>query len=276
MSRAELDALSREELIVLVLAQAEQLVTLQAPCAQLQADYAALRLQFEKDQPPPTTSHNSSHPPSRDQKVNQPESRAKRKHGPPIGHAKHERKFVADPDHVVELKAARCAGCAADLQGQAGELVDVNQITEVPQAPTAVIEVRQYAVTRPACGRIALAQPPAGLEMPRSFGARLEGLIVYYRQEQHVSYERTQTALWNLHGVALSQGGIDQVMQRVGQQAVQPRKRCSKRCRRVRSSTVTRPAPASTGVTGGNGSFVAPRPCCTSSNPVAGRRSLTR
>ena len=220
MIRAELDALSREALIVTVLAQAEQLTALQATLAQLQADYAALRLKFEKDQSPPTTSRNSSQPPSRDQKSNQPESRVKRKHGPPVGHAKHARKFVADPDHVVEIKAERCACCAADLQGQTGELVDVNQITEVPPAQAEVIEVRQYAVTCPECGQTEIAQPPAGLEMTRSFGARLEGLVIYYRQEQHMSYERTQTALWNLHGVAISQGGIDQIMQRAGQQAV--------------------------------------------------------
>jgi transposase len=219
MIRAELDALSREALIGMVLAQAEQLAALQATLTQLQADYAALRLKFEKDQPPPTTSRNSSQPPSRDQKANKPEAGAKRKYGPAAGHVKHERQFVADPDHVVELKARRCAGCTADLQGQAGTLVDVNQITEVPAAPAEVIEVRQYAVTCPTCGQIALLPPPAGLEMTRSFGARLESLVIYYRQEQHLSYERTQTALLNLHGVTISQGGIDQIMQRAGQQA---------------------------------------------------------
>ena len=220
MIRAELDALSREELIVTVLAQAEQLTALQATLAQLQADYAALRLKFEKDQSPPTTSRNSSQPRREIRSPTSPSSRVKRKHGPPVGHAKHTRKFVADPDHVVEIKAEQCAGCAADLHGQTGELVDVNQITEVPPAQAEVIEVRQYAVTCPACGHTEIAQPPAGLEMTRSFGARLEGLVVYYRQEQHMSYERTQTALWNLHGVTISQGGIDQIMQRAGQQAV--------------------------------------------------------
>ena len=220
MIRAELDGLSREELIVLVLAQAEQIAALQATLAQLQADYAALRLKFEKDQPAPTTSRNSSQPPSRDQKSNISEPRAKRKHGPPAGHARHVRKLVAEPDHVVEVKAAQCSRCASDLHSEAGELVAVNQITEVPPAQAAVIEVRQYAVTCPECGQTEMAQPPAGLEMTRSFGARLEGLVVYYRQEQHMSYERTQTALWNLHGVAISQGGIDRIMQRAGQQAV--------------------------------------------------------
>jgi len=220
MTRAELDALSREELIAVVLAQAEQIAALQATLARLQSDSAALRLKLEKDQPPPTTSRNSSKPPSRDQKSDIPESHAKRKHGPPAGHAKHERKFVAEPDHVVEVKAERCSRCAADLHSQAGELIDVNQITEVPPAQAEVIEVRQYAVTCPECGQTEISQPPAGLEMTRSFGARLESLVIYYRQEQHMSYQRTQTALWNLHGVAISQGGIDQIMQRAGQQAV--------------------------------------------------------
>jgi transposase len=43
---------------------------------------------------------------------------------------------------------------------------------------------------------------------------------VYYRQEQHLSYQRTLEALQNLHGVKISQGGIDQIMQRAGREAV--------------------------------------------------------
>jgi hypothetical protein len=55
--------------------------------------------------------------------------------------------------------------------------------------------------------------------MTRRFGARLESMVVYYRQEQHLSYQRTQQTLENLHGVTISQGGIDAIMQRVCQQA---------------------------------------------------------
>jgi transposase len=42
----------------------------------------------------------------------------------------------------------------------------------------------------------------------------------YYRQEQHVSYMRKKSALLNLHGVEISQGGIDQIMRRGGKVAV--------------------------------------------------------
>ena len=81
--------------------------------------------------------------------------------------------------------------------------------------------MRQYEVICPECRRVQVEEPPAGLELDRSFGARLEATVVYYRQEQHISYERTQRALRDLHGVEISQGGIDKIMQRAGKKAVQ-------------------------------------------------------
>lgn len=219
MTPAKVEELTREELIGLVLAQAEQMVNFQVLLAQLQADNEALRVKLEKLQKPPTSSSNSSQPPSRDQKRNKPADRPKRKHGPPAGHAKYERRFVAEPDQIVPLQVIACPICQTDLKSASTVLVDVTQITEIPEPKAQVIEVRQYAVTCPGCGQSHVAEPPAGLELNRSFGARLETTVVYYRQEQHMSYERTQAAMQNLHGVQLSQGGIDLMMQRAGQAA---------------------------------------------------------
>ncbi len=214
MTQDDLTQLSKEELIQLILAQYEQLV-------QLKADYEALRLKLEKGSKPPTNSSNSSQPPSRDHKRSLPSDRHKRKHGAPSGHAKHERQFVAQPDHVVDLKAETCWGCATDLRTTEGVLRDVNKITELPPARAEVIEVRQYEVTCPECGRMHFGKPPVGLEMDRMFGARLEATVVYYRQEQHISYQRAERALRDLHGVKISQGGIDKIMQRAGNKAIQ-------------------------------------------------------
>ena len=213
MAREELEALTKEELIDLILRQAELL-------GKLQADYEALKLKFEKNQKPPTSSKNSSQPPSRDQKSSLPKDRRKRKHGPPAGHPKYERKSVAQPDHIVDVRADTCPDCHAEMRSEAGTLMDVNQITELPPAKAEVIEVRQYAVICPQCGGQHVTQPPAGLEMERTFGARLEATVVYYRQEQHISYERTERTLRDLHGVILSPGGIDRIMQRAGKKAI--------------------------------------------------------
>jgi transposase len=215
MSEQELNDLSREELIRIILAQAAQI-------SALQKEIEALRLKLEKNQKKPVTnSKNSSQPPSQDQKPGKMVNRPKRKHGPAQGHEKHERKLVAQPDHVVELKAKSCSDCQADLSEQAAELIDVNQITELPEAKAEVIEVRQYSVTCQQCGRVEIKQPPEGLEMGRTFGSRLEATVTYYRQEQHMSYERTEASMLALHGVEISQGGIDQIMQRSGQQGLQ-------------------------------------------------------
>lgn len=220
MTQANLEELTREELIGLVLAQAEQMVSLQVIIDQLKADNEVLWAKLEKLQKPPTSSRNSSQPPSRDQKRNKLADRPKRKHGPPAGHKKYERRFVAEPDQIVSLRVTDCPVCHTDLQAAPAVLVDVTQITEIPEPKAQVIEVRQYAVTCLGCGQSHVAEPPAGLELNRRFGARLETAVVYYRQEQHMSYERTQATMLNLHQVDLSQGGIDQMMQRAGQAAL--------------------------------------------------------
>jgi transposase len=213
MTRDDLARMSRDELIDLILAEHAQLEA-------LRADYEALKMKLEKGKRPPTNSSNSSQPPSRDQKMNRSKDRKRHRHGPPVGHVKYERKFVAKPDHIVEVKPGVCEHCQSDLSAENGKLEDVNQITELPEAKAEVIEVRQYSAECSCCGREQVGEPPAGLEMGRTFGARFEGTVVYYRQEQHMSYVRTRSALRDLHGTEISEGGIDQIMQRAGQKAL--------------------------------------------------------
>lgn len=214
MSQEDLELLNKEELVRIILEQAQQL-------AQLKADYEALKQKLDRHSKPPTTSKNSSQPPSKDQKNNQTPGQHRQKHGPPTGHRKHARKIVEQADQVVNLRAKSCCMCQADLSTAEGRLVKVNQITEVPEARAQVIEVRRYETTCPHCGQVQAEEAPAGLEMGRTFGARLEATVVYYRQEQHMSYKRTQQALLDLHGVIISQGGIDDIMKRAGDKAVQ-------------------------------------------------------
>jgi transposase len=216
MTQEDMAQLSREELIEMVLAEHAQLEASQAIIAQLKMDLKALKMKLEKGKKPLTNSSNSSQPPSRDQKADLSKKRKRHKHGPPVGHVKYERKFVAEPDHMVEVKPEVCEDCQTDLRETGGQLADVNQITELPEGKAEVIEVRQYEVQCPCCGKKQTTEPPAGLEMERTFGARLEATVVYFRQEQHMSYVRTEAALRDLHAVKISPGGIDKIMQRGG------------------------------------------------------------
>ena len=212
MTQDDLARMSHEELIELALQVYGQNV-------KLQAEIEALKLKLEKGRKPPTNSGNSLQPPSRDQKADLTKKRKKHRHGPPVGHMKYERKFVAEPDHIVEVRPQVCEVCQGDLSMESGSLADVNQITELPEGKAEVIEVRQYKVKCRCCGKKQTVEPPAGLEMERKFGARLEATVVYFRQEQHMSYVRTESALRDLHAVKISPGGIDKIMQRAGRQA---------------------------------------------------------
>jgi transposase len=213
MTQDDVTQMSRDELIHLVWQQYEQTL-------ELQAEIEALRMKLEKGKKPPTDSSNSSQPPSQDQKANRPVNRPRRRHGPPMGHVKSERKFVAKPDHLVEARAQVCERCQTDLSKESCRLVGINQITELPEVKAEVIEVRQYETTCPGCGQKQMGKPPAGLEMERTFGARLESTVVYYRQQQHMSYLRTRSALQELYRLEISPGGIDRILQRSGKRAL--------------------------------------------------------
>jgi hypothetical protein len=77
MTQEDLNLLSKEDLIRLILEQAKQL-------AQLKADDEALKLKVEQNQKePPATSKISSQPPSKDQKSDKPKDGRKHRHGPP-------------------------------------------------------------------------------------------------------------------------------------------------------------------------------------------------
>jgi hypothetical protein len=73
-SPESLNNLSREELLILVV--------------QLVAEVQRLQAEVERLKKPPTTSHNSSQPPSHDQKRNSPGKFSSRPRGAKPGHAK--------------------------------------------------------------------------------------------------------------------------------------------------------------------------------------------
>jgi transposase len=55
------------------------------------------------------------------------------------------------------------------------------------------------------------------LEPERCYGARLQSVIAYLKHLQHCSYARLEQLLADVFGVAISPGGIDNCLQRVGQ-----------------------------------------------------------
>ena len=206
--------LTHAELVALV---TELIVAVQ----QLEAENQQLKAEVAKDPPPPPTSQNSSQPPSRDVKRNLAANRKRKKHGPPFGHARQTRAWVAQPDRIIEARVESCEHCQADLRGVEPQAVLRHQLTEIPPITPVVIETHQAEVVCPACLRVTRGELPAGLDGGRSFGPRLAALVVYLKHEQHLSYERVTQLCQDLLGVTMSEGGASAILQRAGA-AAQP------------------------------------------------------
>ena len=177
MGRSELECLSKEELIELV-----------------------LRLQR-----PEKTSRTSSKPPSMDRK----EQREKSKPGgAKPGHEGYSRVMDETPDEVVEHRPDQCSGCGAALSADLpAETVSVHERVELPEVKPLVTHHWRLAICCPACGmRVVAPRPAAAQGTP--FGPRLHAVATYLKTFQALSYERLQATLADLFGLTLSQGGL--------------------------------------------------------------------
>ncbi len=211
-TREQLDQFSRQDLLDLV----EQLL---AVIEQQQRRIAHLEAELDKLRQPPTTSSNSSQPPSRDQKTNLPEKKNRPKYGPPFGHPKFSRPLIEKPDRIIVAPVDHCAHCQADLKGIQAERINRRQVTELPIIKPIVIETQQHQVTCPNCQKLNHGLLPEGLEAERYFGPNLEAMVVFYKQTQHLSYQRIVETMHDLHGVSLSEGAVAQILARAGEKA---------------------------------------------------------
>src|SRR3954462_1974150 len=147
MGRADLERLSKDDLIELV-----------------------LRLQR-----PEKTSRPSSKPPSTDRKEQREKSRPG---GAKPGHEGHSRVMSEAPDAVVEHRPGPCSGCGAALPADLlAETVGVHERVERPAVKPLVTHHRRLAVDCPACGTRVAPVPEAARGTP--FGPRLHAVATY-------------------------------------------------------------------------------------------------
>jgi hypothetical protein len=154
--------LTHADLVALVTELLVAVQRLEAENQRLKAENQQLKAELAKDAPPPPTSRNSSQPPSRDVKRNLALQRKRKKHGPPFGHARQTRAWVAEPDRIVEAAVESCGHCQADLRGVEPQAVLRHQLTELPPIMPVMIETRQAEVVCPDCQRITRGELPVG------------------------------------------------------------------------------------------------------------------
>jgi transposase len=220
MTREQLQQLSKDELIDIILRQQEIIELQQAPIEQLEARVSELEAQIERLTGPPKDHTNSSVPPSKSRKANR-DSPRQSKRGPKKGHQGHSRRRQ-EPDITLQCRPTHCDDCGADLSDLPGREIGSSQVVEIPPVRPMVIEARRHEVDCPHCDHHQQAQYPPGLEPERTFGPRIEALVAYLQHVQHISYERLQQLMAQVFGLDISQGAIANIVRRVAE-GLQPR-----------------------------------------------------
>jgi transposase len=100
-----------------------------------------------------------------------------------------------------------------------GRRVGRSQVIELPPVEPVVIEAWQYAVTCGQCGVQTVGAYPEGLEPHRTFGPRIEAHLGYFHERHHVSYERLVELCRDVFGLRISEGGIENALRRLVEQA---------------------------------------------------------
>jgi transposase len=167
----------------LVVELAEQLGSLAARVAALEADNATLRARLDTD------SHNSSKPPSSDRPGGKPHPKSQRRQsgrqaGAQPGHRGHTLQLVDDPDEVQVHTPACCQICGQSLEAVAAVRRERRQVVDIPPIQRRVVEHQVETKCCPRCGVASRGEFPAGLEAPAQYGPGVATLAVYFNQEQ--------------------------------------------------------------------------------------------
>jgi transposase len=208
VNHAGLLALSRDELIALILAQhaqieaqAEQIRLLTARVAELEAKLAS----------PPKTPDNSSLPPSKGQKPNLPDPAKKtpRPSRPGV-----TRTLTEHPDKTIEATLAACPHCAHALGPADQPEIHAYDHIDLPPIRPFVTRINRHSGVCPCCRKHVTAPAPEGLEPGSPFGPGLCALILHLHITQAISFERLARLMGEVFGLTISEGAIANILAR--------------------------------------------------------------
>jgi transposase len=178
---------------------------------QLEAEVKELQRRVNQD------SHNSHKPPSSDglKKKNQSQrEKGKRPSGGQKGHPGHRLALVEEPDEIIVHQPSCCQGCGQGLTEVSGVWLERRQVVELPVMSAAVTEHRRMVKSCPSCQQENVGTFPAEVNQMVQYGPRLQAALTYLHVAQLLPYERACEVLTDLCGLTVSEGTLDNSLQR--------------------------------------------------------------
>jgi transposase len=214
MNRGALQSLTKDDLIALVLAQADVVAQQTTLVERLSGQVGLLKKQVAdleaKLGKPPKTPDNSSIPPSQAKKPNRAERRAaKRKGRPGVARA-----LAENPDRIVEARTDTCPHCAHGLSPDDQVEFHAYDHMDLPPIRPVVTRVHRHRGTCPGCARAFQAPAPEAMAPGSPFGPGIAALVLHLHITQAIGFERLAKLMAEVFGVTLSEGAIANILGR--------------------------------------------------------------
>ena len=167
-------------------------------------------------------SSNSSIPPSKDEnRPKKPQSLRQasgKKTGGQQGHKGHTLKMSAHPNEVISYIPEFCNGCGSSLENMSSTLKTSRQEVDIPIPKVLVKEHQSYQKTCQ-CGHTTISHLPSHLRAPIQYGSNVEAMVGYLHTRQYLPYQRLSETLATCFGLKISQGSIDNIIERLSQKS---------------------------------------------------------
>ena len=122
---------------------------------------------------------------------------------------------MQSPDKVETLSPCY-SSCGCDLSDIAGEEVERRQQIDLPPILPIITEYRKIRKTC-RCSHVNDVEFPTTVTAPVCYGPNVQALVTYLSVGQHIPYERMTGMLEEAFGLSLSQGSIENILNRMEQ-----------------------------------------------------------
>jgi len=207
---SELKAKTKDQLIGLLATCTQEADELRVRIATLEKELAAHKI--------PTTSRNSSMPPSTDLFSHRNQSLREKstlKTGGQPGHKGHTLAKNPHPDfRVKHLPAEQCPFCKKSFQASDFSLLEERQVVDIPKIKASVTNHQVYG-TRCDCGHCHTGAFPGYVNAPVQYGPNLSSLVGYLSTRQYLPMARLVELIYSINNIRMSQGTIANMLARV-------------------------------------------------------------
>ncbi len=170
-------------------------------------------------------STNSNWPSSRDKSRTKRQKRTRslrkksgKKAGGQKGHEGHTLEYSEKPDVVERHRSTHCEHCQTPFEeGQRRVAVDKRQVHDLPPLDLIVTEHQAETLICKHCGEMTMGAFPERVKAPVQYGPQVRQLAVYLRTEQFVPYERSHQFMFDLFGVRISTGTLQNMVKSASQ-----------------------------------------------------------